>query len=73
MELIHKPEQTPTTVISVRVEAAIKKDLARAREKAAREGIDMTAMVTAALSEVAKAILNAGTRPSNMTSNGASS
>jgi len=73
MELIRKPEQTPTTVISVRVELAIKKDFMRARELAARQGIDMTAMCTAALNEVAKTILNAATKPNTMASNGASS
>lgn len=73
MELIRKPEQAPTTVIAVRVEAAIKKDFMQARELAARQNIDMTAMVTAALAEVARTILNATAKRSTTISNGASS
>lgn len=73
MEVIRKPEQSPTSVISVRVELAIKKDFMRAREIATGQGIDMTAMCTAALGEVAKAILNASAKLNPTASNGASS
>jgi hypothetical protein len=59
MEVIRKPQQTPTGTITVRVELPVKKDFTRAREVAARQHIDMTAMVSAALGEVAKAVLNA--------------
>jgi hypothetical protein len=71
MEVIRKPEQTPTTVISIRVELPVKKELARAREKAARDNIDMTAMASAALLEMARAILNTGpSKSANTSSNG---
>lgn len=58
-EIIRKPQQPATDTITVRVEIPVKKDLTRARELAARQNIDMTAMVSAALGEVAKAVLSA--------------
>lgn len=61
MELIRKPQQAPTGTITVRVDLPVKKDFTRAREIAARQNIDMMAMVSAALGEVAKAVLNAST------------
>jgi hypothetical protein len=77
MKVIHKPEQVPTTVISVRVEASLKKDWPRAREKAERDRVDMTAMCTEALSEVVRSILGTGPKTSTGASlngsNGASS
>ncbi len=56
MEVIRKPQQTATEVISLRVTAGLKKEHAKARATAQRQEIDMTAMVTKALSEVFKTI-----------------
>jgi hypothetical protein len=73
MKVIHKPEEIPTTTISVRVEASLKKEWQRAREKADRDHVDMTAMCTEALGEVIRAILGNSPKPSvnTSTSNGA--
>jgi hypothetical protein len=68
MKVIHKPEQVPTTVISVRVEASLKKDWPRAREKAERDRVDMTAMCTEALSEVVRSILGTSSSKASTTS-----
>ena len=59
-EIVRKPQPTPTTVLSVRVEASLKDDYAKARKTAERQNIDLTAMLTAALSDVFKAVANAG-------------
>ncbi len=58
-EIVRKPQPTPTTVISVRVEASLKDDYAKARKTAERQNIDLTAMLTAALSDVFKAVMGA--------------
>jgi hypothetical protein len=57
MEIIRKPQEPATETLSVRVTAGLKKEHARARDVAQRQGIDMTAMVTNALSDVFKAII----------------
>jgi hypothetical protein len=56
MEIIRKPQEPATEVISFRVAAGLKKDFAKARDIAQRQGIDLTAMLSNALSEVFKAI-----------------
>jgi hypothetical protein len=58
-ELVRKPQPTPTTVISVRVEASLKDDYAKARKTAERQNIDLTAMLSAALGDVFKAVMGA--------------
>jgi hypothetical protein len=72
MEVIRKPDETPTIVIGVRIEASFKEVWQRARKKAERDHVDMTAMSTKALGEVVKAILGTASKPSISTSNGAS-
>ena len=62
MEVIRKPQQPATEIISIRVTEGLKKEYAKARDIAQRQDIDMTAMVTNALSEVFKTIIHAGTR-----------
>jgi hypothetical protein len=62
MEIIRKPQQPATEMISIRVTAGLKKEHTRAREAAQRLGIDMTAMVTSALSEVFKAITQSSSK-----------
>lgn len=62
MEIIRKPQQPATETLSIRVTAGLKKEHAKAREVADRQGIDMTAMVTNALSEVFKAIVQTSSR-----------
>lgn len=59
MEVIRKPQQIATEVISIRVTAGLKKEHAKARATAQRQDIDMTTMVTKALSEVFKSIEHA--------------
>lgn len=61
-EIIRKPQQPATEMISVRVTAGMKKEHARAREIAERQGIDMTAMLTNALSDVFKAIIQTSSK-----------
>jgi hypothetical protein len=56
MEIIRKPQATATEMISIRVTAGLKKEYARARDLAQRQGIDLTAMVSNAVTEVCKAI-----------------
>ena len=60
MEIIRKPEETATEIISIRVTTGLKKEHTKARVSAQRQGIDMTAMVTKALSDVFKNIEQAG-------------
>jgi hypothetical protein len=62
MEIIRKPQQPATETISIRVAAGTKKDFAKARDIAQRQGIDLTAMVSTALSEVFKAIAQASSK-----------
>jgi hypothetical protein len=62
MEIIRKPQQPPTEMISVRVTAGLKKEYARARDLAQRQGIDLTAMVSNAVSEVCKAITSTSSK-----------
>ena len=59
-EIVRKPQPTPTTVLSVRVEASLKDEYAKARKAAERQNIDLTAMASAALGDVFKAVLGAG-------------
>jgi hypothetical protein len=59
-EIVRKPQPTPTIVLSLRVEAWLKDEHAKARKTAERQSIDLTAMCTAALSDVFKAVANAG-------------
>jgi hypothetical protein len=59
-EIVRKPQVAPTTVIALRVEASLKDEHAKARKVAERQNIDLTAMVSAALSDVFKAIMGAG-------------
>lgn len=56
-EIIRKPQQPATEMVSIRVTAGMKKEHARARDIAERQGIDMTAMLTNALNDVFKAII----------------
>jgi hypothetical protein len=56
MEIIRKAQPPATETLSVRVAAGLKKEHSRARDVAQRQGIDMTAMVSNALSDVFKAI-----------------
>ena len=59
-EVIRKPQATLTTVLSIRVEAALKDEYPKARKAAERQNIDLTAMMTAAISDVFKAVMGAG-------------
>lgn len=70
MEIIHKPQTPTTTILAIRVELAVKKELQRAREIAEHQGIDITAMFTAALADVARSILNVKSKASNNAANG---
>jgi hypothetical protein len=60
-EVIRKPQATLTTILSVRVDASLKDEYAKARKAAERQNIDLTAMMTAACSDVFKAVMGAGT------------
>ena len=60
-ELIRKPQATLTTVLSIRVEAALKEEYPKARKAAERQNIDLTAMLTAAIGDVFKAVMGAAT------------
>jgi hypothetical protein len=62
MEVIRKPQQPATETISIRVTAGLKKEYAKARDIAQRQGIDLTAMATNALSEVFKTIAQASSK-----------
>lgn len=62
MEVIRKPQQPATEMISIRVTAGTKKEYAKVRDIAQRQGIDITAMMTNALSEVFKAITQASSK-----------
>jgi hypothetical protein len=74
MEIIRKPQQAPTDTVSVRVDVTVKKDFTRAREVAARQNIDLTAMVSAALGDIAKAVLGASTsKVTSITGSGSTS
>jgi hypothetical protein len=61
MEVIRKPQPPATEVLSIRVSAGMKKEYAKARDIADRQGIDLTAMVSNALSEVCKTVAQAQT------------
>jgi len=60
-ELIRKPQATITTVLSIRVEASLKDECAKARKTAQRQNIDLTAMLSAAIGDVFKAVNGAAT------------
>jgi hypothetical protein len=60
-EVIRKPQPTLTTVLSVRVEASLKDEYAKARKTAERQNIDLVAMMTTALGDVFKAVSGVGT------------
>jgi hypothetical protein len=60
-EVIHKPITTPTVLLSVRVEAPVKTEYAKARAAAERQNIDLTSMMSAALSDVFKTVMGAAT------------
>jgi hypothetical protein len=62
VEVIRKPKRIATEIISLRVIAGLKKDLAKAREIAERLEIDMTAMMSNALSDVFNAIAHINTK-----------
>jgi len=58
-EVIHKPQPKPTVLLTVRVEAPIKDEYAKARKAADRQSIDLTSMMSTALSDVFKAVMGA--------------
>ncbi len=58
-EVVRKPQVPPTEVLSVRVDASLRKEYAKAREVAHRQDIDLTAMVSAALRDVFTTIIAA--------------
>jgi hypothetical protein len=58
-EVIHKPQPKPTVLLTVRVEAPIKDEYAKARKVADRQNIDLTSMISTALNDVFKAVTNA--------------
>ncbi len=60
-EVIRKPQATLTTVLSVRVEASLKDEYAKARKAAERQNIDLVAMMSTALGDVFKAVIGATT------------
>jgi len=62
MEVIRKPKPPETETISVRVIAGLKKEHAKAREIADRLDIDMTQMITNALTDVYGSITRMSTR-----------
>jgi len=47
-------------VLSIRLEASLKDEYAKARKTAERQSIDLTAMMSTALTDVFKAVANAG-------------
>ncbi len=59
-EIVRKPQPTPTIVLSIRLEASLKDEYAKARKTAERQSIDLTAMMSTALTDVFKAVANAG-------------
>ena len=56
-EIVRKPQPTPTTVLSVRVEASLKDEYAKARKAAERQNLDLSAMMSAALGDVFKTVI----------------
>jgi hypothetical protein len=58
-EIVRKPQPTPTTVLSVRVDASLKDEYAKARKAADRQSIDLSAMMSVALGDVFKAVIGA--------------
>ncbi len=56
-EVIRKPQPTLTVLLTVRLEAAVKKDYTKAREVADRQHIDLSAMMSNALREVFNAVI----------------
>jgi hypothetical protein len=56
MEIIRKPKPPATEIISIRVIAGIKKEHAKASDTAKRLDIDMTQMITNALTDVYNSI-----------------
>jgi hypothetical protein len=59
-EIVRKPQPPSTIVLSVRVEAALKDEYAKARKAADRQSIDLSAMMTAALADVFKTVIGSG-------------
>ena len=59
-EIVRKPQPIPTTVLSVRVEASLKDEYAKARKAADRQNLDLSAMISAALGDVFKTVIGSG-------------
>ena len=59
-EIVRKPQPIPTTVLSVRVEASLKDEYAKARKAADRQNLDLSAMMSAALGDVFKTVIGSG-------------
>ena len=59
-EIVRKPQPIPTTVLSVRVEASLKDEYAKARKAAERQSVDLSAMMSIALGDVFKTVIGSG-------------
>jgi len=68
MEIVRKPDRVATALITVRVKTVTKDDLTRARKIGDKQNLDMTAMIDAALADVATSVLRSTAKA---TSNGA--